>query len=106
MIPVIDVSQIDRSAEDRQAVVQQVRDACMSYGFFYVKGHGVAQATCDRMIELSRAFFALPHESKMALDARNGHPKSYRGYQAIGGEGYEKGRKYDIKEVSNSSYCD
>jgi isopenicillin N synthase-like dioxygenase len=45
----------------------QVRAACESVGFFYVRNHGVPEALVERAFAASRRFHALPLEQKLAL---------------------------------------
>lgn len=49
------------------AVVAEVRHACEQVGFFYLAGHGVAQAVIDAAFEATREFHAMPLEDKMRL---------------------------------------
>ena len=49
------------------ALAAQVRHACEHVGFFYMAGHGVAQAVIDDAFEAAREFHAIPLERKMRL---------------------------------------
>ena len=49
------------------ALAAQVRHACEHVGFFYMAGHGVAQAVIDEAFEAAREFHAIPLERKMRL---------------------------------------
>lgn len=40
-IPIIDISPLFGSKEDRQALALKVRDAATSTGFFYISNHGI-----------------------------------------------------------------
>mgnify|MGYP000538385787 CR=1 FL=1 len=65
-IPVVDISGlIDGTARER--VAREINAALRSAGFMYVKGHGISQAFIDRVFEVTRAFFDLPLEDKMAV---------------------------------------
>ena len=66
-LPVIDVSGLSGSANDRAAVARELRLACTNTGFFYITGHGIAAESIDRVFAQSRAFFALPMEQKLAV---------------------------------------
>ncbi|MDJ0948547.1 MAG: 2-oxoglutarate and iron-dependent oxygenase domain-containing protein [Alphaproteobacteria bacterium] len=86
-LPVIDMAPLfDRGdAPGRAAVAQAVRTACRASGFFYVAGHGVAEATIAALERASRRFFALPVENKMAIAMARGGA-AWRGYFPVGGE--------------------
>ncbi|PKU67211.1 Gibberellin 20 oxidase 1-D [Dendrobium catenatum] len=66
---------VDLFSADRAAAVQSIREACLEYGFFYIKNHGI-----DREIQLvfreSEKFFSLPFDEKMKLQRNDDH----RGY--------------------------
>ena len=70
VVPVIDISPL-RSAnadqEARRSVVQQIGDACMEVGFFYVTGHGVSEQMQRQLEECSRAYMALPRTVKRKI---------------------------------------
>ncbi|KAG8471317.1 hypothetical protein KFE25_009738 [Diacronema lutheri] len=70
--PVIDISPLAARAHTPAepldgATVAQIRDACSKWGFFYVRGHGVAPELLARFEAQQAAFFALPAELKRAL---------------------------------------
>ncbi|KAL1558975.1 1-aminocyclopropane-1-carboxylate oxidase 1-like [Salvia divinorum] len=52
-VPVIDLSGIDRR---RKQIVEQVRSAAETWGFFQVVSHGIPQSVCDGMIDGVRRF--------------------------------------------------
>jgi isopenicillin N synthase-like dioxygenase len=78
MLPVIDLSQ-------REAVPALLREACRAHGFFYIVGHGVDEALCTRLEEVSREFFALDLAHKMRWRMALGG-RAWRGYFPTGGE--------------------
>ena len=51
-------------ADAVKQVVQEIRDACCSSGFFYVAGHGVSVTLLAQLEEASEEFFCLAAESK------------------------------------------
>ncbi|BBG98441.1 2-oxoglutarate and Fe(II)-dependent oxygenase superfamily protein [Prunus dulcis] len=61
-IPVINLA-----SENRAETVQQVGDACKSYGFFQVINHGVSTEAVEKMLGTATEFFSLPVEEKMKL---------------------------------------
>lgn len=68
-IPVIDIaSSYSGSLEDRKEVSQQIREACVSSGFFYVKSHNITpQASRDILAHSKRFFHTLSADQKNAL---------------------------------------
>jgi isopenicillin N synthase-like dioxygenase len=78
-IPVVDIagfSSADSSA--RAAVTRAVDAACTEWGFLIVDGHGVEQRLMDDMASVSRAFFDLPLEQRLAVETSNAFAR--RGY--------------------------
>jgi isopenicillin N synthase-like dioxygenase len=83
------------SSEALNRVARQIREACCDNGFFYISGHGVSVELQQRLEELSRKFFALDLETKMAIRMELGG-RAWRGYFPVGVE-YTSG-KPDKKE--------
>ncbi|OLN89051.1 putative iron/ascorbate oxidoreductase-like protein 2 [Colletotrichum chlorophyti] len=63
-VPLIDLSTIRGSAQEREALAATIRDAAENTGFFYVKNHGVAQSTIEAAFKQAQAFFGQPNEKK------------------------------------------
>jgi polar amino acid transport system ATP-binding protein len=84
-VPIIDVAALVGGPGSPDAVAQQIGAACRAHGFFYVVGHGVDEALCERLELLSRAFFALPDERKSAVRMALGG-RAWRGWFPLGGE--------------------
>jgi isopenicillin N synthase-like dioxygenase len=78
-LPVIDVSR------PPGAIAAEIETACRDGGFFYVTGHGVPAELLTRLEAASRAFFALPLESRMEIEMARGG-RAWRGYFPVGGE--------------------
>ncbi|GFY84011.1 2-oxoglutarate (2OG) and Fe(II)-dependent oxygenase superfamily protein [Actinidia rufa] len=62
-----DVPVIDLSLDDRYSTVQQIGEACETYGFFQVINHGVSVERVENMLQVAGEFFRLPVEEKMKL---------------------------------------
>ena len=90
-VPVIDISPFrvgatpgaPRAAEDRQAVIDQVRQALETIGFFVITGHGLAPDLQARTLRVAREFFALPEDEKLRYCEV---PRSFMGYNPVGAE--------------------
>lgn len=96
-LPVIDVAPLvaGGTRDERAAVARAINMACRDSGFFYAVGHGVPGEMLARLDALSRRFFALPHETKMAIAMAKGG-RAWRGYFPVGDE--LTSGKPDIKE--------
>ena len=97
-LPIVDVSAlVDAQAEPaaRDQVAAAIHRACCEHGFFYIVGHGIARALQQALFDVSRDFFALPLERKMAIHMRTGG-RAWRGYFPVGEE-LTSGRP-DLKE--------
>jgi isopenicillin N synthase-like dioxygenase len=84
-----------RDGRGAQHVADEIGRACRECGFFYVIGHGVDRELQERLEALSRRFFALPLEEKMAIRMEHGGP-AWRGYFPVGQE--LTSGKPDLKE--------
>lgn len=85
VVPIIDISGFaDGDPSTRAAIAAQVAAACRDVGFLVISGHGVPEATVARMYDVSRAFFELPEEEKLAV-ARP-RPDQIRGYSGLESE--------------------
>jgi isopenicillin N synthase-like dioxygenase len=83
-LPVIDLSLLDAGPEKAAEFREQLRAVAHDVGFFYLVGHGVDQQLTNDLLEVSRRFFELPAEDKLAIE--NVHSPQFRGYTRVGGE--------------------
>ncbi len=96
-IPIIDFTAMagsDFAAKAR--VAAEIRQACISVGFFYIINHGIEETTIEALFEQARRFFALPIESKLKLRAKD--VEHLIGYVSM----YEEGKdptKGDLHEA-------
>jgi isopenicillin N synthase-like dioxygenase len=96
-LPVIDVSPLSAAAPASCLEVgQQIRDACLAHGFFYIVGHGVPPGLVEAAAGQARAFFALPEPVKNGLHMR--HSTAARGYSPLQGQVLTPGKPADLKE--------
>ncbi|MBA2675112.1 2-oxoglutarate and iron-dependent oxygenase domain-containing protein [Ramlibacter sp.] len=86
--PIVDVDAlVDPAADDgaRMAAGRAIDAAARSWGFFYVRGHGVDPALLARVEAQARGFFAQDEAAKMAIPMSAGGT-AWRGYFPAGGE--------------------
>ncbi|RAK70798.1 Clavaminate synthase-like protein [Aspergillus fijiensis CBS 313.89] len=101
-IPTVDIApwlnpHVSESA--RQHVVAAMRDdACTTYGFFNLIGHGVAPAQRQEILDCAKLFFTLPEDEKMKVWIGNSVGRSFRGYEPPGIQTHQEGLLPDTKE--------
>ncbi|OLY79272.1 putative iron/ascorbate oxidoreductase [Smittium mucronatum] len=98
-IPVLDLNLINQGKEEQ--LLDEMRNALINVGFFYVKNHGVPQSLLDKTKESAIKFFDQPLEVKEKFDKI--HSRSFYGYSKQGFE-TTKGKKdnreqYDFGDV-------
>lgn len=103
-IPTVDISAfLDPGASDeaRRAVVENMSDACHTYGFFSLVGHGLPDHAIQEAFEVNKMFFALPEDKKMEVWINKSVGRSFRGYEPPLIQTHHKGLLPDTKEVRN-----
>lgn len=83
-IPVIDLSKLDGSPEQRAEFLKELRVAARDIGFFYLVNHGVDSQLLADVQETSRQFFALPEQEKDRVAMI--HSRHFRGYNRAASE--------------------
>ncbi|MDQ1550413.1 MAG: hypothetical protein QOD27_2071 [Microbacteriaceae bacterium] len=83
-LPILDLSRLDAGAGAADEFRSELRQVTHDVGFFYLVGHGVDQDMIDELLSVSRRFFDLPAEQKLAIE--NVHSPQFRGYTRVGGE--------------------
>jgi len=68
IVPLIDLSDF-HSPEGRIRISKEIRAACLSVGFFLIKGHGVPKAIYDNADIAAKRYFALPEAERMKDEA-------------------------------------
>ena len=92
-VPQIDIGPMAHGAEHaRRRVGDAVRDACRRVGFFYIRNHGVSQATIDGTLQQMALFFALPERAKREIHARKS--RHFRGYSGLYEEQHDPATDY------------
>jgi len=96
-LPLIDMGGL-RSEDParRQAVADQLRQACEHRGFFYLCNHGIDAALIAAVFAASRRFFDQPMTDKLAVDKRLS--PCNRGYEPLRAQTLEAGAPPDLKE--------
>jgi isopenicillin N synthase-like dioxygenase len=95
MLPIIDLSGPvtgDPAAVER--VAEEIRAACLTHGFFYVRNHGVGGEMIRRAVEQAQLFFRQPLEEKLKAKVNMRH----RGFNALGDALMYEAKKPDYKE--------
>jgi isopenicillin N synthase-like dioxygenase len=93
-IPVLDLALFDAGPEARRRFLHDLGAAARDVGFLYLVGHGISEALSRTVFDLSRRFFALPEEEKLAIEMV--HSPHFRGYTRVGRE-LTRGRP-DLRE--------
>ena len=84
-IPIIDVSPLFEEDSDIERVKWELRDACQSSGFFYVKNSNVPMELVASLESKARQFFNKPQEKKNEI-AMPLSKSAWRGYFKVGDE--------------------
>lgn len=84
VVPVLDLSRLDKSPSERAAFLDELRSAARDVGFFYLAGHGISFRQIHDVVAAARRFFALPASDKLEIEMVNS--PQFRGYTRTGGE--------------------
>lgn len=97
-IPVIDFEGYCRGdPTSRPATAVALRAALESFGFLYLRNHGVPEPALEALFIQSRAFFALSQELKEAVKPQM--KGSTRGYGGVASQALDVERPGDLKEI-------
>lgn len=97
-LPIIDLSDYisAQSPENKERVIEQVRDAALKYGFFQISGHGVPISLQRELLKSMDNVFDLPTEEKLKMSFLQNPCR--RGYEAAGMSHREGDPLPDAKE--------
>jgi isopenicillin N synthase-like dioxygenase len=96
-LPVISLAGLrSADASEHARVAADIRAACVTKGFFYVRDHGIPDDLRAAVIEQARRFFALPLERKMAIHVAKS--VAHRGYEELRSQTLEADMPADLKE--------
>jgi len=99
-LPLIDFAGFaDGTLAAKQAIAQQVFQACHRVGFFYARNLGMAPSLIQQAFAQSQTFFALPLATKNQVSWQ--HEASNRGYVGLGRERLNPSQPGDLKEAFN-----
>ncbi|TFK63133.1 Clavaminate synthase-like protein [Pluteus cervinus] len=97
-IPVIDFQHAEsKDPALRRQLADEIRDACINVGFFYLRNHGISESIIEETVEAAKRFFALPEDDKMQIDVHNS--PNFKGYTAILGENTDPTGNGDLHEA-------
>ncbi|MGV3345839.1 isopenicillin N synthase family dioxygenase [Enterobacteriaceae bacterium LUAb1] len=83
-IPVLTLSMLKGSQNDKRQFISRLKETAHDVGFFYLSEHGVAPLFLKKVRELTRKFFLLSAEEKQAVAMINS--PHFRGYNQAGNE--------------------
>ncbi|KIY65023.1 Clavaminate synthase-like protein [Cylindrobasidium torrendii FP15055 ss-10] len=102
-IPIIDMSLIyTDDSKARLRLAQEVRDACVNVGFFYVKNHGIPAQLVENFLNESKAFFAQPEATKMQIE--NKKSPAFKGYHPALSSNNDPNNEGDLHEGFEFGY--
>jgi isopenicillin N synthase-like dioxygenase len=84
VLPTLDLRRSDAGGPERAAFLSELRSAAGGVGFFYLIGHGLDDKLIQDALSISRGFFALPEQDKLAIEMVNS--PHFRGYNRAGFE--------------------
>ena len=100
-LPIIDISGLRSSdPEELVRISRELEQVARDFGFAYLANTGITEATFDRMLEMTQAFFALPFEAKM--QSYIGLSSCHRGFVPPGEEVTYEG-SLDLKEAFDTA---
>ncbi|MGG5174101.1 isopenicillin N synthase family dioxygenase [Pseudarthrobacter sp. J1763] len=83
-LPVLDFSRLNAGEQEAAAFREELREVLHEVGFLYLTGHGIEQELTESILDLSRRFFELSEDQKLAIE--NVNSPQFRGYTRMGGE--------------------
>jgi len=97
-IPSVDISSYlsDPNGPEAKKVIDEIRKASLSTGFFQVTGHQVPRSLQQEVLNASAKFFSLPMETKMKVQASKA--TGFKGYDMLASQSYQPDTLPDMKE--------
>lgn len=63
-VPILDLTALNQGG-DLGPLAEQLRQACLTTGFFYIRNHGIPQEVFDGVFDATRRYFDLPPAQRM-----------------------------------------
>jgi isopenicillin N synthase-like dioxygenase len=110
-LPVIDILPLTGKSGDKPAgqvdeaalkrVVDELREACLRFGFFYIKNHGIDENLISRLFAEGKRFFAeCPQDKKESIHMRNN--AVFRGWFELQGEYTSKKKDFKVRRCRHT----
>ncbi|CAK7206913.1 hypothetical protein SEUCBS139899_009720 [Sporothrix eucalyptigena] len=96
-IPVIDIVRLYGDLAARKELAVEVKAAVETYGFFYIKNHGIPEEVIENASKQARIFFCQSRDKKEA--ASTAHSKFFNGWFDVHSRKTNPGEKADNKEA-------
>ena len=101
-IPLIDLSTIDGSVEQKSLLASELRHAAEGLGFFYIQNHGIPANVISDALECAKKFFDQPLEEKMKVSSRQNISRN--GYSQTGSSQINRTESRGLSFNSPSRY--
>ncbi|KAE8154528.1 2OG-Fe(II) oxygenase superfamily protein [Aspergillus avenaceus] len=101
-IPIIDLSRIDGTPEEKNALAVKIKAASENTGFFYICNHGIPDAVIQTALAQGKTFFDQPLGEKRKLDYANS--KVAAGYNGVKSTRVNPNETRDLKEAFSMRY--
>ncbi len=76
-VPIIDIQPLRSEAPSRQQTVEQIAEACRTWGFFQITGHGISETLFARVWKETKGFFTLPLSAKQAVERTKANARGW-----------------------------
>lgn len=99
LVPTVDISPYlsDPSSRTARKVIETIRAACVSTGFFAITNHGISPEIQKAAFQASTRLFAMAFEYNCKLGSKN--MKGHRGYDVLASQSYAD-TPPNLKEMS------
>ena len=97
-IPLIDLSTINGSFEQKFLLASELRLAAEGLGFFYIQNHGIPTKVISDALECAKKFFDQPFEEKMKVSSRQNISRN--GYSQTGSSQINRTESRGLRFIS------
>ena len=81
-IPIVDLKGMTFAGEEKVQTAMAIKTAATTYGFFYIRNHGIPDTVIADALAQAKRFFSLPEEKKMLVSSRRNHSRN--GFAPVG----------------------